>query len=173
MNYFTNCRTVEEIKTLYRKLARQHHPDLGGDTATMQEVNRQYHEALAHCDGQTTRDEQGRAHRYTYNRETEQELMDKIQALLKILPAHCEVLLIGRWIWITGTRREDSVAREALKAEKAIWHAKRLCWYWRAFQAKHYGRQSRHDLNGLAARYGCESFRKTEEETKKPREEIA
>lgn len=158
MNFFQNCRTVEEIKTEYRKLARQHHPDLGGDTATMQAVNAAYHEALARCNGQTTTDNQGNPHRYTYNHDTEQAIMDKISALLKVLPAYCEVLLIGSWVWILGTRKEDTEARAALKAEKAMWHSKRLCWYWRAFESKHYGRQSRHDLSGLAARYGCRNF---------------
>jgi DnaJ-class molecular chaperone len=42
-NYFSKCSTVEEVKSLYRTLAKQHHPDLGGDTATMQEINSQYH----------------------------------------------------------------------------------------------------------------------------------
>lgn len=36
-------RTPEEIKTAYRKLARQHHPDKpGGDTVTFQVINEAY-----------------------------------------------------------------------------------------------------------------------------------
>lgn len=37
MNWFTAYRTLEEVKATYKKLAKQFHPDLGGDTQTMQE----------------------------------------------------------------------------------------------------------------------------------------
>lgn len=38
MDYFNGCFTVEQIKSRFRELAMEHHPDRGGDTATMQEV---------------------------------------------------------------------------------------------------------------------------------------
>lgn len=41
-DYFAGCNTAEEVETRYRELARQHHPDLGGDTATMATINRQH-----------------------------------------------------------------------------------------------------------------------------------
>ena len=40
--YFTKCKTLDEAKTLYKKLARENHPDLGGDLRAMQEINRQW-----------------------------------------------------------------------------------------------------------------------------------
>jgi hypothetical protein len=36
------AKTIEELKALYRKLAFTHHPDLGGNTTTMQEINAEY-----------------------------------------------------------------------------------------------------------------------------------
>ena len=42
MTYFTTCRTLEELKKEYRRLCMIHHPDRGGDTATMQAINSEY-----------------------------------------------------------------------------------------------------------------------------------
>jgi DnaJ-class molecular chaperone len=47
MNYYeilgvTNGASQEEIKRAYRKLASQHHPDKGGDTAKFQEIQAAY-----------------------------------------------------------------------------------------------------------------------------------
>lgn len=42
MKYFTNCRTLDDLKKEYRRLAMKHHPDHGGDTATMQAINGEY-----------------------------------------------------------------------------------------------------------------------------------
>jgi curved DNA-binding protein CbpA len=155
---FDGCYTVEAIKALYRTLARQHHPDLGGSTATMQEINAAYHDALAAVDGQESHDENGKAHHYAYNRERESAIMDKLAELLRILPAGCEVYLIGYWLWINGTTREDVETRAGLKSAHCQWHTKRKCWYWRPQELRHFGKQSRHGLAGLAAKYGCREF---------------
>ena len=40
--YFKDCSSLYEIKKLYKELAMIHHPDKGGDTATMQEINNEY-----------------------------------------------------------------------------------------------------------------------------------
>lgn len=40
--YFNNCRTLDELKKEYRRLTMLHHPDRGGDTATMQAINVEY-----------------------------------------------------------------------------------------------------------------------------------
>lgn len=40
--YFDNCHTAEEAKRIYRQLAMLHHPDHGGSTAVMQDINAEY-----------------------------------------------------------------------------------------------------------------------------------
>lgn len=45
MQYFNQCTTIEEVKALYKQLAKQHPPDCGGDTAIMQAINEEYDKA--------------------------------------------------------------------------------------------------------------------------------
>ena len=42
MKYFKNVSTVEELKKVYKKLARENHPDMGGDVAIMQAINNEF-----------------------------------------------------------------------------------------------------------------------------------
>lgn len=42
MNYFKAVSSFDDLKTQYRALAFQHHPDRGGDLATMQAINAEY-----------------------------------------------------------------------------------------------------------------------------------
>lgn len=42
MNYFSDCKTPDEAKDRYRFLAKENHPDKGGSSDTMKEINRQY-----------------------------------------------------------------------------------------------------------------------------------
>jgi curved DNA-binding protein CbpA len=42
MKYFKNVKSVEELKKVYRQLARKYHPDLGGDAEVMKELNNEF-----------------------------------------------------------------------------------------------------------------------------------
>lgn len=42
MKYFKDCLTLDEVKAMYKKLAKEHHPDHGGSTETMQQINAEY-----------------------------------------------------------------------------------------------------------------------------------
>lgn len=41
-----NNSTLDDIKTQYRNLSKQYHPDMGGDTSVFQIVNIEYRQAL-------------------------------------------------------------------------------------------------------------------------------
>lgn len=59
MKYFNEVHTLDELKKEFRRLAMLHHPDVGGDTATMQEINAEYDRLFP-------------ALKLAYNREAEQ-----------------------------------------------------------------------------------------------------
>lgn len=42
MKYFKNVKSAEELKTTYKKLARQNHPDFGGDVEVMKIINNEF-----------------------------------------------------------------------------------------------------------------------------------
>lgn len=41
-NIFAACKTLDELKKAYKAAALKNHPDLGGDTATMQQINAEF-----------------------------------------------------------------------------------------------------------------------------------
>ncbi len=96
MKWFKDCQTLDEVKTTYKKLAKQYHPDLGGDTAAMQEINKEYAFASAKAIKGANLSEE----------ETEHEILSSEayrNAIEKII--HLDgitIELVGYWIWVTG-----------------------------------------------------------------------
>ena len=110
--YFINCKNLDELKKAYKAAAMKNHPDMGGDTATMQAINAEYSarfEVLKRSQNeQAAEDTTGRTHATT---ESAGDFIAIIAALLKL--DGLEIELCGRWLWIGGNTREH---KEALKA---------------------------------------------------------
>ena len=147
--YFTHCKTLDELKAEYRRLAMKHHPDMGGDTATMQAINAEYEtrfEELKHQHN-TTHDE---AHQTT---EAPADFIRIIEALLKL--DGVEVELCGCWL---GSSGDTFNPKDELKAAGCRWSQNKQRWYWRPLygtSAHHRGTQS---LGMIRAKYGSQRF---------------
>ena len=158
-DFFGSCKTVEEIKKLYRELAKQHHPDLNPAerrdecNEIMKAINAAYHAALKGQHGTTRTGSDGRDHTYSYDEEIEQAIVNKIAELLALKMADVEVWLIGLWVWIIGDTKPH---KEELKGASCTWHSKRKCWYWKPYEGN--GFYSRASLGALAEQYGAKRF---------------
>lgn len=146
MKWFNECKTLDEVKATYKKLAKQHHPDLGGDTVTMQELNKEYAFACAKViKGANFSDEK-----------TEQEIKFSEEyrvALEKII--HLEdvnIELVGFWIWVTGNTYP---VKAILKDAGFFFASKKLAWYFRTgeYQVSSRGEKS---LDEIRSKYGSE-----------------
>ncbi len=90
--YFENCKTLNELKTAYRTLAKENHPDCGGSVEIMQEINRQYEMTFNTIKNDSEQE--------IHTVETASDFIQIINALMKIKGIKVE--LCGSWLWISG-----------------------------------------------------------------------
>lgn len=101
--WFSAPRTAEELKKQYKKLALEHHPDRGGSTADMQEINAEYERLFARLkDVHQNKDGEFYTAR-TETTETASEFMDIIEKLIHMDGVQIEIC--GSWIWLTGNTK--------------------------------------------------------------------
>jgi curved DNA-binding protein CbpA len=172
-NYFENCTSLDEARSLYRKLAKENHPDYGGDTATMQEINRQW--TLYQVTGAKTeaRQRQQRAHAEGKKSAADFHDLDelgellrvKVEALLNISP-DLIVEVCGLWIWVTGDTKTHHAAIKAIEGMRYA-HEKQA-WYYAAVPS--YNRTKR-TLDEIRNMHGSSTFsrqpRRDEEQAEK------
>lgn len=155
MTYFTNCQTLDELKKVYKHLAQKHHPDVGGDTATMQAINAEYEERFEAIkrrqNEQAAEDTTGKTHATT---ESAGDFITIIDHLLRM--GGIEVELIGRWLWISGDTKPH---KEALKACGCRWSSQKKRWSWHyAEDGVKWHRSSGKSMDQLRSKYGSTTF---------------
>lgn len=152
MRWFNDCKTLDEVKAQYKKLAKQYHPDLGGDTATMQEINKEYAFATAKAVKGADLSEE----------ETEAEILSS-EAYRKAIEQiiHLEgvtIELVGYWIWVTGNTYP---VRAALKEAGFLFASKKVAWYFRTAEYK-VSQSSGKSLDEIRSKYGSEVLNEDE-----------
>jgi len=148
-NYFTPTpETLEDLKMQYRQLAMIHHPDRGGDTEIMKEINAEYDtlfpklkDVHKNKDGETYTASQASS-------ETSDNFKDLIDQLMKMDDIVIEI--IGCFVWVTGDTKPH---KEKLKSLKFRWHSKKKAWY---LKPEDYRKRSHkdYDLEEIRAMYG-------------------
>ena len=147
MKFFHECKTIEEVKATYKKLAKQHHPDCGGDTATMQAINTEYAYACAHI----LKGENLTAEEVNEQINLSEEYRKVIEQIINLADVMIEV--VGHWIWVTGNTYP---VRKELKAAGLFFASKKVAWYYRADEYKTKG--SEKSLDEIRAKYGSEKI---------------
>lgn len=161
--WFDDCTNLNELKSAYKKLALQHHPDMGGDVRVMQEINAEYDHVflLLKAKQNTTaaHDESGRTKRTT---ETPDEFRDIVAVLLTL--DGIEVELCGSWLWIAG---DTYPHRAALKAAGCRWSRSKRKWYWRHEEDDCTWSRGSTSMSEIRHRYGSEWLKSPDEKRNK------
>lgn len=146
MKWFSGCATLDEVKALYKQLAKQYHPDLGGDTETMQALNREYAFISAKLISGSGLSEEESEEEIRFS----EEYREAIEKIIHLEGITIEV--VGHWIWVTGCTK---VHKDILKNAGYFFAPKKLAWYFRTgeYKVKKGGQKS---LDEIRAKYGSE-----------------
>jgi hypothetical protein len=135
----------------------QNHPDHGGNTATMQEINGQYAAVIAWLQLNDEKERQASAHTEDHKTyadyhdidEIFKEIKIKIEAVLNFT-REIEIELCGAWIWLHGNTRP---IKESLKAHGFRWSPNKELWYFagvRTFNRKTRSMEEIRTMHGSA-----------------------
>ena len=124
MKWFKDVHTLDELRTMYRKLALLHHPDRGGSTADMQEINNEYDILSKRLINSNTTFSEGRK---SWEEFVSSEIRNKLNEIIFLEDIIIEI--IGSWIWVTGNTR---AVKEELKSHGFKFSPNKLAWYWQS-----------------------------------------
>lgn len=145
-NHFKDCNSIDEVKKKFKDLAMKHHPDRGGDTATMQEIISEYMSILENPHFSFE-------HKYKTTEQEKQdfikyaEQIDKIAGLDDII-----IEVMGDWIWISGNTYPY---RATLKNAGFFFAPKKTLWYYRPPEFKSANRKPK-TIDEIRLKYGSD-----------------
>ncbi len=139
--YFENCKTLNELKTAYRTLAKENHPDCGGSVEIMQEINRQYEMTFNTIKNDSEQE--------IHTVETASDFIQIINALMKIKGIKVE--LCGSWLWISGNTYR---VRNQISSSGCRWSKSKKMWYWRPADEAFKPRRGNMDIDEIRHKYG-------------------
>lgn len=122
MKWFKDIKTLEDLKKCYHKLIFKFHPDRGGSTASMQEINLEYEELFAKLKNFHA-DKDGNVYEKETNEEPE-EFMELLEELMKLSGITIEC--IGSFVWVGG---ETKLHKDKLKEIGLKFSSKKSMWY--------------------------------------------
>lgn len=154
--YFDACKDLNELKSVYRKLAMEHHPDLGGDAEVMKAINAEYDKVF-----ERIQNDWNAANPTKKSTETPDEFRDILSKLFKLSGIVIE--LCGCWLWIGGETKKHA---KALKEAGCRWSANKKLWYWRHwYNGMYYCKHDPFTMREIRATYGSSVL--SEDERKK------
>jgi curved DNA-binding protein CbpA len=143
-NYFEGIETMDELKAEYKRLAKKHHPDLGGDEEIMKQINAQYDELSQELPKRNAKGEKYQPQQ----REVPAAFRAAVLAVIVLDGIMLE--LCGSWLWATGETRKH---KEALKAAGYRFSANKSAWYWHEEGYQKFGNK-KYSLDAIRSMYG-------------------
>ena len=149
MKYFTDCRTIEEVKAEYRKQAKRLHPDCGGDAAEFRKMMADYEVAF-----NLYKNTHKAASGETYEKETTETAADFAEIINKVLHMDGVMIeIIGSWVWLEGN---TYTYREQIKEAGFFYSKNKRAWYHNGDTEKS-RKKGHYTMTQIKEKFGCET----------------
>lgn len=121
--FFKDVKSIEDLKAQYKKLAFANHPDRGGKTEDMQQINNEYDELF-----KRVKNVHATADGKTYTKKEEQtDVPDNFREIINaIITFNCKIELCGSWLWVFNAFHY----RNELKALGFFYCSGKKAWAW-------------------------------------------
>ena len=161
MKHFSSVTSLDELKLQYKKLAFKNHPDRGGKTEVMQEINSEYEQLLNRIINEASKDqyqdssENGRGFwsSRSEHSEVEKKVKQAIDAIINLDGLDIEI--IGVWVWVSGDTKPH---KETLKEASFVWNRVQAKW---VFIGKKSNGRGRMTLDQMRELHGSQKVKKT------------
>ena len=151
-NYFKECKSKEDAKKLYKKLAFKHHPDRGGDVETMKEINSQFDYFMENFVESKKNSKKDSKKQYDFSTS---QFRDIISALIRL--KGLEIEITGCFIWVTGNTYPQ---KDAIKSLGFRYSRNRKAWYIapKEYMTNSVSYRKRYSMNDIRNKYGSTKF---------------
>ena len=146
--YFKNCKTKEDAKKLYKKLAFKHHPDKGGDVEIMKAINNEFDDFMKNF-----KEEKDSKKEYEFTATTYRKLIEQLIKFDNII-----IDVVGCFIWITGNTYN---VKEELKQLGFRYSKNKKAWYIapEEYMKNRVNYKKKYSMNEIKNKYGCTSIK--------------
>lgn len=150
--HFDNVENLNDLKKRYKELVLEHHPDMGGDTRTMQEINAE-HDRIFEILKKSQNEKAETNPEIKKTTETPEEFREIVSKLIRI--ENIDIELCGSWLWVSGETRP---AKDELKALGCRWSRSKGKWYWRHQEDGAHWSRGRSTMEEIRHKYGSEKL---------------
>lgn len=149
MMYFTDCKTIEEVKAAYRKYAKQLHPDCGGSAEEFRKMMDEYEKAF---------DRYKNVHKAadgtTYEKNTTETAAEFAEIINTIIHMDGIIIeIIGSWVWLEGNTYPY---REQIKEAGFFFSKNKRAWYYNG-DTERSRKKGRYSMKQIKEKFGCET----------------
>ena len=158
IKYFAHCSTLDELKSEYKRLAKIHHPDAGGDDATMAAINAEFDEMHKRLSSGARSASRAYGSRQSCTVDVDAAAAAQAEAaafraavMAVINLPGLVVDLCGSWIWVSGDTYQH---RQTIKSAGYRWSKNKARWYWRSEESASYHRGKSQTMEYIRDKYG-------------------
>lgn len=166
--YFNNVKDLNELKSQYRKMAFELHPDRGGDAKKFSDMQKEYERLYQQLKLHKAENSTESNDSYEETEEMKHsDVDDGFKAIIELL-IHLKginIELCGGWLWLSGNTKEH---KDKLKAAGCRWSAKKVMWYWRPNDYKCPFNRHSHSMTYIRLKYGSKKIVSDKDDDKLP-----